>query len=128
MNTIKLDIQQNTKDNKYYVRLKIDGNEFLEPIDKELDVIFFQALRDSICKSDKYLIFTCWCGVADCGGWDYVNITHQLKNIVWDFIYNEKPFHFEFSLEQYKKEIQKIESQMVNETLVLEPKFIIEPE
>jgi hypothetical protein len=34
----------------------------------------FNELGKSIKEGGKYLIFTCACGIADDGGWDYIDV------------------------------------------------------
>ena len=129
MNSFELDIKDNRNpvNPEYYLHLKIDGDDFLKQIDEEFNAVVFKALQKSTVHSGQYLIFTCWCGVADCGGWDYVKVTHESEKITWDFYY-EQNFHFEFPIDHYKAEIARIEFERGNRELTLEPNNVIEPE
>ncbi|WP_271766708.1 hypothetical protein [Aquimarina algiphila] len=127
MNKLKLNIVDkgnSLEEPEYYLDLIIDGEIFLKEIDEDFNVVYFDALKKSLNKGGLYLIFTCSCGVADCGGWDYIKVEHNSSKIIWDFNY-EKNYHFEFNLENYKSEIEKIESQLKQKELKLEPKFVV---
>ncbi|MFT5819106.1 MAG: hypothetical protein ACI8ZM_000328 [Crocinitomix sp.] len=127
MNSFELAIKDDGHPGKseYYLNLKIDGEEFLKKIDEDFNVVFFGALKKSVEQSGQYLIFTCSCGIADCGGWDYVKVIHQTGKITWDFSYGQE-FHFEFPIDHYRGEIARIEIE--NRELTLEPLNVIEPE
>ncbi len=123
MNTFRLQERKvlGTKP-EYYVDLFIDENDFLEILDKGMSVIYFQALQNSANKEGKHLIFTCSCGVADCGGWDYVQVTHKDNKIIWQFEYG-KDYYFEFEKENYIKEIKRLAYQ----SSTFEPSLIVKP-
>ncbi len=124
MNTFRLEERECLEaKSEYYVDLFIDENDFLAEIDdKDLNVVYFHALQDSANKEGKHLIFTCSCGVADCGGWDYVQVTHKDDKIIWQFKYN-KNYYFEFEKENYIKEIKKL----AYKSSTFEPKLVVEP-
>ncbi len=123
MNTFRLEERECLEaKSKYYVDLFIDENDFLEKLDKGMSVINFKALQNSITKEGKHLIFTCSCGVADCGGWDYVQVTHKDNKIIWQFKYG-KDYYFEFEKENYIKEIKRL----AYNSSTFEPSLVVEP-
>lgn len=54
----------------------IDGDTLAE-INPELDgvLIVFEELQASTQAFGRYFIFTCACGLAECGGWDGIDVT-----------------------------------------------------
>jgi hypothetical protein len=122
MNSFKLNIKNDGNPGvpEYYIKLKVDGDEFLKQIDEDFNVVFFEELVESGQDSGKFLIFTCSCGSVDFGGCDYVKVSHESDKIIWDFNY-EKAFHFEFNIDSYKKEIEKDDR-----GIIIEPINVIE--
>ncbi len=125
---------------------KIDGVQFVDAIllrvfiddksiheDKHLDValVVFDELRRSLSGKDGlYLIFTSASGIADDGGWEGVQIKSGENVISWDFLVENKKFHYEFNRSQYFKEIKRICSELENidKDLELEPTELFYPE
>lgn len=129
MNAFELSIKNDGNPGvpEYYLLLKIDGEEFLKEIDEDFNVVYFNDLKESSKGPGQFLIFTCSCGIADCGGWDYVTVRHENGKVIWDFQY-EQDFHFEFASDQYAEEIAKITDEVADKALVLEPVHAIGPE
>lgn len=84
----------------------IDGDTLAE-INPELDgvLIVFDELQASTQASGRYLIFTCACGVAECGGWDGIDVTIKGAVIHWRGLVGVKWFEYSFSRDQYITEV-----------------------
>ena len=92
---------------KKYITVEIDGVDFLDSAEELSDsIVYFKDLHESSTQEGKFLIFNCECGVADCGGWDLVEINHTESTVSWTFDYVQ---HYEFIFEKsaYQKEIEK---------------------
>ena len=107
-----------------YLQLLIDDIDIRILDDFDNVLVVYPELYASTQNSGDYLIFTCACGIADDGGWDYVNVVHNDNTIKWSFLRGEKKYNFQFSRENYIKEIDKIEP----ENIILIPEHIIYPE
>ncbi|MBA3683362.1 MAG: hypothetical protein H0W73_19685 [Bacteroidetes bacterium] len=128
MNTLSLDIGTEADSEKPTLLLYIDGNEFREILLDNSNAVFFYNLVESLNGTGEYLIFTCVCGVADCGGWDKVKVTHNDNKIIWVFSFNEKQHIFIFSLDIYKNEIYKMQERIDTKKTILQPQFATDPE
>tara|TARA_B100000674_G_C37826030_1_gene908138 strand:- start:44 stop:463 length:420 start_codon:yes stop_codon:yes gene_type:complete len=126
LNTLELDIK--TEDKENYLVVKIDGEDFLNKIAPDnTQASFFPALLESSNKNGDFLIFTCSCGIADCGGWELIKVKHNNQETTWTFNY-EKDFQFSFDTEMYKGEIKRLEFELKNKNITLQPEHVIEPE
>lgn len=125
MNILGLNIQEviSLGKRKYWLILKIDGKPFLD----KSNTTVFNELENSLNKNGDFLIFTCSCGIADCGGWEKVKVDHIDEKVIWTFKHNFD-FTFEFDLISYKSEIEKVRSEIVKNKIVLEPEFVLYPE
>ena len=131
MNLLELAVEEDKDEqNHMFILMKIDGNDFLSILGKDLNSVFFTELLASSKKPGDYLIFTCSCGIADCGGWERVNVIHNENSIKWNFNYNEIDYQFEFETLYYKGEIERIEFELkkLAENVVLDPKHVMYPE
>jgi hypothetical protein len=128
MNELKLDIGQESKTTDQTLHLFIDGTEIRRIIFDNGSAAFFPELAESAKKSGNYLILTCWCGVADCAGWDKVNVVHKDNLISWAFSYNGHTFEFFFDNINYTNEIQKIQERIESENILLHPGMVVDPE
>lgn len=126
MNLLQLDIKQDEQD--YYLKLLIDDKEFLEAIDDELNVAIFTELERSSYGNGEYLMFNCSCGVADCGGWDKIKVSHNDGIVSWNFEYDDKNYDIKFDLNFYRGEIERFKFELDRRKLILQPEHIIEPE
>jgi len=126
MNTIELDIKKDG--GEYCLKLIIDSNEFLNNIDVDLNAIVLDELNESLKGDGAYLIFTCSCGVADCGGWDKVQVKYEEDSVKWKFAYNERKYEFEFEHMFYKGEIERILFEVEKRKIKLSPQYITHPE
>ncbi len=72
------------KDEKLQLSLECSINDNLIINWEELPVDMLE-LKDSAEKSGNYCIWTCTCGIPDCGGVDPsgIKITHADNNIIW---------------------------------------------
>jgi hypothetical protein len=127
MNKLTLDIGR-TDENELTLLLYIDGTEFRRIILDNSNAAFFPSLADSQRSSGDYLILTCECGVADCGGWDKVHVLHSDNAILWTFSFNDKEFNFAFDKNSYVDEIQKMQARITRDDLILQPQFAADPE
>ncbi|RXR22625.1 hypothetical protein [Flavobacterium stagni] len=130
MNSLELDIKEELNGNEieFWLNLKIDGEEFLKRIDKDLNAAIFEELENSLKGDNEYLIFTCECGVADCGGWKKTKVKHLEGKTTWIFDYNDVKYNFEFDAQLYKNEIDRMRIELNKSKLKLKPEFILDPE
>ena len=131
MNTLELTIENDTeKYNHIFISMKIDGGDFLPGADKDLNSVVFPELRASSKKSGPYLIFTCCCGVADCGGWKRVNVVNEKTLIKWNFSYGNHDYNLQFDRLFYEGEIERIafELDRLKDKTILDPEHVIFPE
>jgi ankyrin repeat protein len=72
-------------DNPWTIRISVDG----QPLDEELAsaTIDAEALYRSSQVSGAYEIFTCSCGIAQCGGWRPVDVHHDVGVVTWHLQY-----------------------------------------
>ena len=114
MNILELDIKEefNGEEKEFWLNLKIDGEEFLKRIDNDLNAAVFEELENSLKGDEDYLIFTCSCGIADCGGWEKVNVKHQDGKTIWFFEYKNVKYSFEFDTQFYQGEITRMKFEM----------------
>ena len=127
--SIKLKSNQNSSCISEYITVEIDGADFLESSEDLKDsIVYSNGLKSSVLKDGKYLIFTCECGIADCGGWNYVDVTHSEKTISWAFTYDQK-YLFTFERDSYINEVNRfINDLKKNHKDYLEQETAIEPE
>ena len=89
----------------------------------------FSELERSSTGSGRYLIFTCACGVADDGGWEYVNVVHHESTITWRFSRGQE-YSFMFQKSLYRETIamcaHRIDS--LDSGTPLEPTSFVYPE
>ena len=130
MNLLELGIKEelNGNEKEFWLNLKIDGEEFLKRIDSDLNAAIFEELENSLNGDNEYLIFTCACGIADCGGWKKTYVKHLLEKTTWTFEYNDVKYNFEFDPQFYKGEIERMRFELNKSKLKLKPEFIIDPE
>jgi hypothetical protein len=130
MNSIELDIKEKFEINEreLWLNVKIDGEEFLRRIDNNLNAAIFEEIENSLTGNGEYLIFTCSCGVADCGGWKKVKIVHLQSKITWTFDYDDFQYYFEFDTQNYNSEIVKMRLKITENQLRFQPEFIMDPE
>ena len=111
-----------------YIDILIDGINPRSFEDFEDMLIVFPELERSAVKEGKYLIFTCACGVADDGGWDYVNVKRYDDCIEWALTRN-KEYRYKFDRIQYLSEVEKANREILklaDSTLI--PENFINPE
>lgn len=130
MNLLELEIKEDIESslNDFWLKLNIDGSEFLDRFDTSINAVFFEELVNSLQGNGAYLIFTCSCGIADCGGWDKIDVKHVEDKVLWKFDYANQHFQFEFDQLYYKGEIERMQFELNLQKTVLEPKYVIEPE
>jgi hypothetical protein len=111
-----------------FVHVIINGsfdslNEFPDSL------VAFSELERSLTGSGRYLIFTCACGVADDGGWDYVDVSHHESTISWRFS-RDHEYSFIFQKDSYREAVSicadRIES--LDTGTLLEPTSFVYPE
>lgn len=130
MNTIELQIKETFKleSNEFRLFLKLDKKPFFTINEEDINAIVFEELENSLKGDGSYLIFTCYCGVADCGGWKKVIVRHNLNTISWLFNYNTKDYFYEFDSKSYQNEIENVRLELDNLKIKLEPQCIFDPE
>lgn len=131
MNILELAIEKDMDEyNHVFISMKIDGNDFLHTLGKDLNAVVFAELVASSKESGAYLIFTCSCGIADCGGWERVNVIHDEAFIRWNFNYDRTDYQFEFDRLYCNGEIDRIKFELdrLAGELILDPEYIMYPE
>lgn len=128
MNKLTLDIGTETDSNDPTLLLFIDGIEFRKIISDNSNAAVFYTLVNSSKETGDYLIFTCVCGVADCSGWDKVQVVHNDRKVTWTFSFDNKQHIFTFAIDNYKDEISKIQQQIDAKKIILQPQFTTDPE
>lgn len=126
MNQLFLDICRDADDSGFILLLSIDGVCLVVASQNE-GIVVFDELAASLEVPGKYLIFSCYCGIADCGGWQKVVVTHLDDQIRWSFEYGDQ-HEFVFRRENYRSETEKIKHRLAVEKIALLPKFIVDPE
>jgi hypothetical protein len=71
-------------------------------------VVNLGALRDSRERSGPHLIFTCACGIAECGGWEPVEVGHRAGRVSWT-LSSPGQYSWTFDAEQYRSELEVLE-------------------
>jgi len=88
MNILELAIEKDkVEKNHVHILMYIDNGYFLSMLGEDVNSVFFDELFASIQETGDHLIFTCSCGVADCGGWERINVTHDEIAIKWNLLY-----------------------------------------
>jgi len=128
MNILSLDIGKESETNENTLLLYIDNIEFRRIILDNSSAAVFYDLEKSTEGTGDYLLFTCTCGVADCGGWNKVQVLHRDKIVTWTFAYNNKQHVFSFNMDDYVGEIYKMKKRIEQERLILSPEFVTDPE
>ena len=101
-----IDFRDNT-----FIEMLIDGTSMSEMLSFEHGTIYWPELKSSIEKSGKYLIFTCFCGIADDSGWEEIQVSHSDNKIEWAFERNGLQ-KYSFDKEKYLKEILACENML----------------
>ena len=100
----------NFKD-KTFIKMLIDGIPMNEMSSFEDGAIYWPELKCSAEKSGKYLLLTCFCGVAEDAGWEEIQVAHSGNNIEWVFERNGMQ-KYSFDKEEYLKEILACEKML----------------
>ena len=92
--------------------------------------LVWPELANSAKQSGRYLLFTSLTGIADEGGWDYIQVLHEQEYVEWLFFRDEQPLCYRFDKQAYVVTIQQMEQVLaVRATeLPLEPLHVIFPE
>lgn len=111
-----------------FVHVIINGsfdslNEFPDSL------VVFSELERSLSGSGRYLIFTCACGVADDGGWDYVNVSHYDSTIGWSFS-RDQDYSLVFQKDLYRASVSNCADRIasLDAGMHLEPSHFVYPE
>lgn len=73
--------------------------------------VYWEELRKSAKESGKYLIFTCFCGIPDDAGFDYIRVEHEGKNVIWSSNRSSQTT-FVFSKQRYLNQILGCEEKL----------------
>lgn len=109
--------------NCVYLQILINGSDIRNWVGFEDMLVVYDELYKSSMNSGQFLIFTCACGVADDGGWNFVKVIHTEEYIEWYF-FREESYNFKFLKNQYVETIAQIKH--MSEKII--PKEIIFPE
>lgn len=110
------------------VNALIDGDTLAE-INPELDgvLIVFEELQASTQASGCYLIFTCACGVVECGGWDGIDVATKGAMIHWRSFMGVKSFEYSFSRDQYITEVNSARDALMESSKPVIPQDVVFP-
>lgn len=141
INKIRFDLKITSSDEKddftntkepllAFVLLFIDNVEINAAEYFQYDVVVFSELKMSSIKSGKYLLFTAITGIADDGGWDYVEVIHKDELIEWMFTINFERYIYIFDKKEYISQINYLEYKVDNleKNVELQPTQIFYPE
>lgn len=117
--------------NSKFIEMKIDDMSVING-DYIFDntLVYWDELFKSSIESGRYLIFTSANGIADEGGWDYVDVHHIKDEIEWLIVKDGKSIKFSFNTNEYINNINSLKNQIKksDDKLPLEPVHIIFPE
>lgn len=125
-----LDIEGVNFSDTVLVNINIDNLSLFKSDEFEGSLLVFEELENSIEKSGDFLIFTSISGIADAGGWQYIDVKHNNSDVLWNFKRNDENFVFIFDKILYKQEISKIKTELLklDKKITLEPSYVIFPE
>lgn len=92
-----------------FIEILIDGESIEDLANFESGVVYREQLKQSASGSGEYLLFTCYCGIPEDAGWDYIKVTHTDSTVKWEIDCDA----FEeiiFSKSEYVKQIANCES------------------
>jgi hypothetical protein len=75
----------------------------------ESDIVDCDSLLNSLELDGEYFIFSCSCGIPECGGWiEGIKVANKGNTIEWIDCDNDKTWYFDkISIEEYIKAIKK---------------------
>jgi hypothetical protein len=90
-----------------FIDIYVDGVR-LDLTDSFEGVAYWPELRKSADGSGTYLVFTCYCGVADDAGWEPIVVKHKDQCVTWSFKRNG-PRKYLFGASEYISAISQCE-------------------
>jgi len=121
MNSLELALKEREGDPE--IKLLLDSVEFMES-----ESVILEELLRSTKGGGEFLIFTCTCGIADCGGWEYVKVMHEENVVKWHFTRDEREYAFEFEALSYMGEIERMAFEIGRRNIKLSPAHWVAPE
>lgn len=109
-----------------FIQLFVDSKEFMAITDR-LALVVWKELKKSSLNSGNFLLLTCCCGIADDGGFDFVNVTHTDKIIEWKFT-DDSNIIWKFDKSSYITQIDKLQNEIEFLRVPLAPIDVIFPE
>lgn len=94
-----------------FIDLTIDGVAIENISNLAGGTIFWPELKRSIIGSGEYLIFTCYCGIADDAGWNLIAVEHNRSTVSWT-IKRHKVEHYVFPKSSYVEGILECERRL----------------
>lgn len=111
-----------------YIKLFIDDIDIRTFDDFDDVLIVFSELEKSTRTDGKFLVFTCACGIADDGGWNYIDVVHTSNFIVWSFS-REQEYYYKFDKQEFLGEFVNLKLKIQNlKEYPLIPEFVVYPE
>jgi hypothetical protein len=74
-------------------------------------VVYWPELRKSAEGSGAFLLFTCYCGIAEDGGWEPVEVKHDATSVSWLFERNGSR-EYRFSRSDYLFAVTRCETDL----------------
>lgn len=90
-------------------------------------VVVFDELDASRSASGRYLIFTCPCGIAECGGGQGVEVTVDAATIRWSLPAGDTVLEYVFARDQYEAEVDRARAALSAGGLPVAPADVIFP-
>ena len=77
------------------------------------DVVEYDQFLESLENDGEYFIFSCACGIPECGGWsEKLKVTHKKDGVHWQDPNLEK--HWVFDVEKIKTDLKAIQKKAIN--------------
>ncbi len=130
---IKLDVTKTVEyegiiySNCAFIKLHVDDIDFFKETEDRKGVVVWDELNKAKNSSGDYLILTCTCGVADDGGFDFITVDRGENAVKWTFNDDTKII-WTFDKAQFDQELLRLERDIQELELGLEPKNVLFPE
>lgn len=110
-----------------FIKLIVDGIDLIRETEDRKGVIVWDELKKTHDNSGDFLILTCVCGIADDAGFNLITVDRNDGMIRWTFN-DDTDIVWEFDKTNYELKLSKLNAQIENLTVKLEPTNVIFPE
>lgn len=91
------------------------------------NLLVFDELEASRHASGRYFIFTCPCGIAECGGGEGVEVTVEAATVRWTLSAGDTVLDYVFARDQYETEIDRARAALLAGGLPAAPAYVVFP-